>query len=149
MSKEVVVKADHFQILVGDRDKGPLVDTSGLWDSGAAIPSVSGARELIALPIARFGGDVRVEVDLLPGPLEGQSRPWESLGRFELDVSSGEVALWGPEMPDMRGAPRIEVPNGSYSGEAFSRDTDQLNDEHATDGPDRYRLVLWPTSVGP
>jgi hypothetical protein len=147
MLKEVVVKADHFQILVGDGEKGPLVDTSGLWDSGSAIPSVSGARELIALPIARFGGNVRVEVDVLAQPPEVQSLPWESLGRFELDVSSGEVVLWGPEMPDMNGATRIEVPNGSYSGEAFSRDTDQLSDEHATDGPDRYRLVLWPTDA--
>jgi hypothetical protein len=147
MSKEVVVKSDHFQILVGDRDKGPLVDTSGLWDSGTAIPSVSGARELIALPIARFGGNVRVEVDVLAGALEVQLPPWESLGRFELDVSSGEVALWGPEMPDMKAAARIEVPNGSYSGEAFSRDTDKLIDELATEGPDRYRLVLWPTAV--
>ena len=61
MSTEVMVNADHFQVLVGDRDKGPLVDTSELWDSGVAIPSIKGKSELIALPIARFGGSVRVE----------------------------------------------------------------------------------------
>lgn len=107
MSEEVVVKADHFQILVGDRDRGPLVDTSGLWDSSTAIPSVAGARELIALPIARFGGDVRVEFVVLAGPSEVRSLPWESVGRFELDVSSGEIVLWGPEMLDVNGAARL------------------------------------------
>lgn len=149
MSKEVVVKADHFLVLVGDRDRGPLVDATGRWDARTGSLSVSGARELIVLPIERFGGDVRVEVDVRAEPLKVQPLPWESLGRFELDVSSGEIVLWGPELPDLEGAARVKVPNGSYSGEAFSRDTNQIIDELAPDGADRYRLVLWPTSVCP
>jgi hypothetical protein len=90
---------------------------------------------------------VRIEVDILAGPPEVQPPPWKSLGLFELDISSGEVILWGPEASDMKDVTRIEVTNGLYSGEAFSRDTDQIMDEHAADGPDRYRLVLWPTWV--
>jgi hypothetical protein len=108
---------------------------------------VNGARELIALPVSRFGGDVRVELDTVDSPPEAGALPWESLGRFELDITSGEILLWGPELLDLGGAPRVEVPNGSYSGEAFARDRDQVSDEQATDGPDRYRLVLWPAAV--
>ncbi len=145
MSTEVIVEADHFQVLIGDRDGGPLIDTSQLWDSDAPIPAIEGAPELIALPIARFGGAVRVEIDVLRGPPERESSPWTSLGRFRLDVPSGEVVLWGPESVDIGAAMRIEVPKGSYSGEAFGLDMDQVENENAADGPDRYRLVLWPS----
>ena len=144
MSTEVMVNADHFQVLVGDRDKGPLVDTSELWDSGVAIPSIKGKSELIALPIARFGGSVRVELDVVAGPPDEESSPWESLGRFILDIPSGAIVLWGPELLDLGTAVRVEVPKGTYFGEAFARDRDQVSDEYAADGPDRYRIVLWP-----
>lgn len=149
MPTEIVVDADHFQILVGDSARGPLVDTSALWDSAASIPTVDGAPELIAVPIARFGGTVRVEVDVVAAPPEQESWPWESLGRFRLDVPSGEILLWGPELVDLATAARVKVPKGSYFGEARARDRDQVSDEQSSDGPDRYRLLLWPVQLVP
>jgi hypothetical protein len=92
---------------------------------------------------------VRIEIDVVARRPEAQSSPWESIGTFKLDVSSGEVRLWGPELLELDQSARVQVPIGSYAGEAFSRDTDQLVDEQATDGPDRYRLVLWPATVRP
>jgi hypothetical protein len=144
MPVDVTVKADHFQILVGDRAQGPLVDTSGLWDSEGPIPSVDGIRALIALPIARFGGTVHVEIDICSERPPSGLSPWEDLGSFEIDVPSGELLLWGPETLDMAEAASVRVPAGSFRGQALALNANQLTDELASDGPDRYRLVLWP-----
>lgn len=144
MAIELVVKADHFQVLVGDGEDGPRVDTSELWESPRSIPAVSGAPELIALPVVRFGGEVQIEMEVVVRPPEESMPDWESIGRFDLHVPSGEIRLWGPELEDTAQAVRFRVPSGFYAGEAFSKGTDQVEDEQAIVGPDRYRLVLWP-----
>jgi hypothetical protein len=144
MSTELIVKADHFQILVGDREKGPLVDTTNLWNSAEPIPSIPGAPELIALPLARFGGAVRVELAVLADAPDQQTSSWESLGRFKLEVPSGELLFWGPECENPSASLRAQVPKGSYAGEAYACGRDQVTDEYAEEGQDRYRLTLWP-----
>lgn len=144
MLTELIVRADHFQIFIGDRDRGPLVDTTDLWNSAESIPSVPGAPELIALPLARFGGVVRVELDVLADAPDQQASSWESLGRFKLDVPSGELLFWGPECENPSASLRAQLPSGSYAGEAYACGIDQINDEYAEEGLDRYRLALWP-----
>lgn len=146
MMREFVVTADHFQVLVGDRERGPLVDTWDLWQHSATHRCVGAARALLAVPTVRYGGEVQVAVELVATRSEAEVGGWDSLGDFELDVSAGELLLWGPELSDLDQGVRTEVPNGSYAGEVFSRDTDQVVDEEATAGPDRYRIVLWPTT---
>ena len=66
------------------------------------------------------------------------------MGDFVLQVESGELLLWAPEFPDLNRAPVIPLAPGSYLGRAYSRCTDAVTDEMAPEGPDEYRLVLWP-----
>jgi len=147
MPHEFRLQADHFQIFVGDRDAGPLVDTWTLWDSGALIGSIEGAPEMFGMTVARYGGTVCVEVEVAAGPRPAPSAPWERLGDFRLGVPSGEVILWRPEGEASEATARVSLPPGRYAGEVFARDRDRVVDEFDEDGEDRYRLVLWPEDV--
>ncbi|MFO0561309.1 MAG: hypothetical protein U0269_25045 [Polyangiales bacterium] len=53
---------DHAQVMMGDGEKGPFVDTSTLWDSPHAVPQMEGVPEMVAVPVARVVGITRIEV---------------------------------------------------------------------------------------
>jgi hypothetical protein len=136
------IENDHFQILLGDRVYGPLVDTMHLWDSGGRVAAMPNAPELVGLGTARYGGKTRIEVEITtspPGPQSG----WTSMGELSLYVPSGELVLWGPEALNTDQAPAVTLEPGRYFGSAFSRGTDAVIDEMATEGPDEYVIVLW------
>jgi hypothetical protein len=145
------VKTDHFQLLLGDGQKGPTVDTSSLWDSGGDVAVLPDARALVGIGTVRYGGSTRVQFEVLPGPSDGGGPGWTLKGTFELQVDSGEVVFWGPEQRDIDSATRVDVPNGHYSGLVMSSGTERVTDEEAVEGPDVYRVVMWrtPSAGGP
>ena len=142
MRYDLEIENDHFQLLVGDRVRGPLVDTMELWKEGQEVVSRSRAQELVAIGTARFGGKVRVQVEIAPSE-PGRRADWKVLGDFVLDVQSGELLLWAPESHDLNRTPTVPIDPGRYAGRAFSRCTDAVTDEMAHEGPDEYRLVVW------
>lgn len=145
MRHDIEIENDHFQFLAGDRVRGPLVDTMGLWKDGQEVVAPPGAPELVVIGTARFGGKVRVQVEIASSEPEQQA-DWSAMGDFVLHVPSGELLLWAPEFPDLKRAPIISIDPGRYAGRAFSRCTGAVADEMAPEGPDEYRLVLWRTA---
>jgi hypothetical protein len=140
---ELIVRADHFQVLIGDSVEGPLVDTSSLWNSSDPIPSVPGTEHLIALPVARFGGTAQVQLIMQTSSVTEQGAPeWELIGDFKLDLPSGTILLWGPETVDLESAASVVLSKGRYVGEAFATGRELVTDEEVLEGPDRYRIVL-------
>lgn len=142
MGYNIEIESDHFQVLLGDRERGPLVDTSSLWNEDQNVVAVPGAPELVAIGTARFGGKTRIQVEVASSEPEPQAG-WSDMGNFVLDVRSGELLIWAPESPDLQRVPVVTIDPGKYLGRAFSRGTDAVADEMATAGPDEYRIVLW------
>lgn len=66
------------------------------------------------------------------------------MGTFEVNVPSGRLIFWGPELEDISQAPRVELFPGCYQGVAFSSGTEQVVDEMVLSGPDEYLIVLSP-----
>ena len=134
MKYQFNIETDHFQILIGDRVKGPRVDTAALWSGGQSVAALSSVPELIGLSIARFGGRTRVGVDVVESQPETQLG-WKEQGEFSLYVPSGSIRLWGPETIDFEQVVSIPLKPGTYSGRAFSRGTDEVLDEMANEDP--------------
>jgi hypothetical protein len=144
MRYDLEIENDHYQILMGDRVRGPLVDTVDLWSRNGdqKVAALPGTPELVAIGTARFGGKARVEVEIAlsePGP----EVDWSAMGDFLLDVRSGEILFWAPESLDLHRSPMVSTEPGRYLGRAFSRRTDTVADEMAVEGADEYRIVLW------
>jgi hypothetical protein len=137
------VATDHFQILFGDRERAPDVDTTHLWSSRAGVVMVPGAPELVGVETARFGGQTHVEVEVADTAPERDS-PGTPVGSFAVHVPSGALVFWGPEAPRPVDGPTVVLPApGTYQGTVWSSGVDAVTDEMAPDGPDRYRIVLW------
>lgn len=142
MRYNVEIESDHFQVLIGDRVRGPHVDTTDLWHDEQKVVAVLGAPELVAIGTARFGGKTRIQVEVALSEPEPQA-DWNEMGNFVLALPSGEILFWAPESPDLKRVPGVPVDPGKYLGRAFSRGTGDVVDEMATEGPDEYRIVLW------
>ena len=141
----LVVASDHFQVLVADAKRGPKLDTSCLWDSANGVASLPHAPQLIAIPTVRYGGNTSMELELLHGPPEASYLgDWQRIGAFLIEIESGELLFWGPETIDLKSVPRIMLDAGTYNGIAYSYGTAQVNDEMDAEGPDKYRICMWP-----
>lgn len=140
----IIVNTDHFQMLFGDRDLGPTINTAQLWDSDGSVVTVPGHEELVGIAIARFGGATHVRVEVSSKPAE-KELGWKPMGKFIVNVPSGTLSFWGPESLSPEREPRVLLPRpGRYHGEAFSMGTETVNDEMALTGGDVYRIDLWP-----
>jgi hypothetical protein len=64
------------------------------------------------------------------------------MGEFDMEIPSGRVIFWGPELEDINQAVAIELLPGCYRGMAFSRGTEEVVDEMAPSGPDEYLIFL-------
>jgi hypothetical protein len=138
---EVVV--DHFQIMIADSVRGVDEDTTQLWDSTDGRVAQLPSRLFIAVGTVRYGGVVRVTVEVAGGP-RTLPEEWEVLGEFSLEVPSGRVVLFGPEEAgDLHLAPTVPLEPALYSGCAFCKGADSVKDEMDLEGPDEYRIVLW------
>lgn len=134
--------ADHFQILFGDSEQAPLIDTTTLWDSPGRVASLPGISELVGIGTVRYGGATQLTIRIEDSPqvlLSG----WQLMGRFEVNVPSGRLIFWGPELEEISQAPGVKLPSGRYEGLAFSQRTELVVDEMAADGPDEYLIALW------
>ena len=149
--KTLVVEADHFQILLGDRCGAPFADTTDLWRSDQPIGVLADCAELVGVSVARFGGKLTVEVDLSCTTMDESTSTtatdrddgqegWDRLGEFLLCLPTGELIVWGPEQ-DPESAMSLEVGPGLYACRAYSTNTARIRDEMAVEGPDRYRIV--------
>ena len=118
---------DHFQFLIGDRDRGPLVDTSTLWDASQPIGAVRDVSEVIGISTVRHGGKLNVAINVAKS-LEVNGDSWVIIGEFEISVPSGKLILWGPESVDLDRLQAIAVSPGRYSAAAYSRGTDDVTD---------------------
>lgn len=147
-SSRVEGVADHFQVLVGDKEQGPNVDTTSLWDGRSAVPCVEGFDELFAIPLRGFGGRVVVEIVVL------ESEPWQAqnparlIGRFVLDVPSGEIVLWGPEAREISSQPHVQAGVGKFDGELYCYEGSHVEPGDFSQGDDSYHLVLRPRLHG-
>jgi len=137
----VEVVADHFQVLFGDKAQAPLVDTVALWDTPGRIVCLEGSPELVGLGTIRYGGTVRLTIHV-GGDQEAPMPDWRELGRFEVNVPSGRLIFWAPELENIDLAPGLDLPPGRYVGSAFSRGEEDVHDEMASEGPDEYLIML-------
>lgn len=144
MTSKFVLYADHFQVLAGDREEGPLVDTTSLWDSADSVASLSDQDTIVGIATVRFGGSTNFEIEIATQPPVDPA-DWKRLGEFTLRAPSGEILFWGPESPDPAAqGTRVQLPSpGTYKGIAYSFGAEQVTDEMAPSGPDTYRVVLW------
>lgn len=137
----IEVVGDHFQVLLGDERLAPMVDTSRLWDAPGRVAAMPGSAEILGLGTARQGGVFRLTVRI-EDAVEPTPPGWKVLGAFDLDVPSGRLVVWGPELDDIDVAPRVDIPAGRWRGMACSRGEDAVLDEFESTGPDEYLLVL-------
>jgi hypothetical protein len=146
MIYEFQVTTDHFQLLFGDSEHGPDVDTTNLWRENnnrvASIPPY-----IVGLPTIRYGGKTKVQVEVTDAPPLGKSS-WQPIGDFALEVPSGQVVFWGPELVDLSQARYVTLPAGSYAGIVLARGRECVKDEMADEGADEYRIVLWRRQSG-
>lgn len=145
---EVVTVTDHFQVLFGDARAAPFVDTSRLWDASGRVVTMHGFPTLVGLGTARFGGPTRLIVRA-NGAQAYPTSDWKAMGNFEVDVPSGRLIFWGPELEDIAHAPGTDLPPGHYEGSAFSRGEEEVRDEMSSDGPDEYLILLSRCSATP
>lgn len=144
MRYDFEIRTDHFQVLLGDAARGATADTSNLWADAGRGSSVARSRALVAIGTARYGGSTRIRVEV--ERVEPEPEGWSEIGRFPLELSSGELSFWSCEVPDAAFTIRLEP--GTYVGRAFSRGTEAVVDEEAEEGPDEYRVVLWRAGDG-
>jgi hypothetical protein len=142
MRSDLSVETDHFQLLFGDAELGPAVDTTHLWDNVGGVVQLDDAPELAGIATARYGGRTKVQVEIQEKP-PAPDPEWTYIGRLRLRIPSGRLVLWGPEALDLRDAPSVNLVPGVYEGRAFSRGVDGVTDEMAEEGPDEYRVALW------
>ena len=137
----IEVVTDHFQLLFGDEAEAPRVDTSMLWDNPGRVVTLSDFPALVGLGTVRYGGTTRLTIRTADYQ-ETPTPDWQIMGSFEINVPSGRLIFWAPELEDLDRAPIIELPPGHYQGRAFIRGSEELHDEMASDGPDEYLIVL-------
>jgi hypothetical protein len=140
-----ILDTDHFQFYAGDRENGPYVDISEIWNEGGPVVFVPNQPSLVGIATIRYGGKTRVQVEISQ-LLPTVDDDWTKLGDFELDLPSGELLLWAPETPDIRRGPSLRVPPRFYHGTAYSRGTSLVLDEMDEEGPDEYRIILYPVA---
>jgi len=141
-SEEVIeLVTDHFQVLFGDEVQAPLFDTTALWDAPGRVVSLPGVSELVGLGTIRYGGTTRLTVRIADYQ-EAPTPDWQALGSFEVNVPSGRMIFWAPELEDIDLAPRVELPPGRYRGSVFSRGEEGVRDEMDSSGPDEYLIAL-------
>ena len=133
---------DHFQFLFGDAIEGPRADTTNLWDADGSIGVIEEEPVVIGVATVRHGGRTTVLLGV------HESRPaeelgWRSLGEFTLSLPSGKVLLWAPETDDVEASPSLALEPGTYRGVAMVHGDEEVSDEKASEGPDRYKVVLW------
>lgn len=141
MGKSFEINFDHFQFLIGDRKRGPLVDTSSLWDKSQIIGIVVDVPEIVGISTVRYGGKLQVGIQVARNP-EIDCNSWDRIGEFEINLPSGELIVWAPETEDIDQSPTVSVPSGRYLGVAYSRGTDDVTDEMETVGSDEYCVVI-------
>lgn len=143
MKKEKVIElvTDHFQVLFGDELQAPLVDTTALWDAPGRVVAMAGVSELVGLGTIRYGGTTHLTIRI-DDYQEIPTSDWQMLGSFEVNVPSGRMIFWAPEVEDINLAPRVELSPGRYRGSAFSRGEEGVHDEMDSSGPDEYLIVL-------
>lgn len=143
MKHTIDVRTDHFQLLFGDRDLAPNVDTTRLWASDGPVATLLSSPEIVGVGTIRFGGLTHVAVEVTEDLSAPTDRDWTILGTFTLSVPSGALVFWGPESPRPTEGPKVILPApGTYQGILLAQGIDQVKDEMAPDGPDIYRLVL-------
>ena len=143
----VELVSDHFQVLFGDGVQAPHIDTTTLWDASGRIASLEEFPELVGLGTIRYGGVTRLTIRVnefqdIPAP------DWRELGGFEVNVPSGRLIFWAPELENIALAPGFDLPPGLYEGRAFSRGEEGVHDEMASEGPDEYLIVLSRLKAG-
>ena len=140
-SREFELDTDHFQILLGDGEQGPLVDTSTLWNTAGGVAALSDDPYVVGIGTVRQGGRTRVRVDLKEDT-GGVIEEGKYLGDFLLSLPSGRLMVWSPETEDLANAPNVSMEPGRYRGRAFGLGLDEVRDESALEGPEQYRIIL-------
>jgi len=136
------IRADHFQFYLEDVDS--QADTGAIWDDDAQARMLAVGPGLLAVGTVRYGGAVRVVVEVRAARPQESFTPWDRVVEASLEAPSGELVLFGPEDAGAAGLPGLRVPPGSYSALVYSGGLATVQDEEARQGDDLYRIVLWP-----
>jgi hypothetical protein len=136
------IQGDHFQFYL--EDVRSQADTSTIWDDDALTRMLATGPGLLAVRTARYGGAVRVVVEVRATRPEEPLTAWDRVVEASIEVPSGELILSAPEAAGAPDLPRLTVPPGSYRALACYGGLDSVQDEEAKVGADHYRIVLWP-----
>jgi hypothetical protein len=142
---EFTIDVDHFQLYLQDDQtefpSRPLGDR-------AFLDRIQVAPGLIAILTERFGGDTRVEIEVLSDRPDESFDAWDQVVECSIEVPSGVLvlststaSLTAMEEPDW---PRVRVAPGTYRALVFYGDLDAVDPEDDYLGDDHYRIALWP-----
>jgi hypothetical protein len=106
MRSDLSVETDHFQLLFGDAELGPRVDTTHLWDNEQGVVQLDDAPELAGIATVRYGGRTKVQVEIQDDP-PAPDPEWRFVGSLRLRLPSGRLVLWGPDALDLSDAPSV------------------------------------------
>lgn len=143
MLYELMISADHGQFILEDENSVP--DGSEVWTRQASANRIGVARGHIAigLPRPRYGGDVRVTIDVRSTRPTDPFDSWDQVAECSIDVPSGQLAVHGPEEYPPN-SPPIFVPEGTYRVLVHWGAWDTVSHDDDMAGEDHYYIVLWP-----
>lgn len=135
------LSVDHYQFYL--EDETSQADTSEVWNESTSANMLVVAPGLIGIGTARYGGKISVDIEVRDARLDEDFSAWDQVAECSVDVPSGCIVVSSPET-DFSEAPRIYVAPGTYQALIFYGNLDDVYDENALQGDDRYRIVLWP-----
>jgi hypothetical protein len=140
MIHEFLITTDHFQFYIEDEKSN--VNTSIIWDKPSIHRRIAYEDTFIAVQTARYGGVVRVIVEVVDtNPIE-QPEFWDLVIECSLSVPSGRLMISSPESSPSQ-VSYLVIPAETYRARICYGGQFSVTDELALEGDDFYRIILW------
>ena len=143
-SYQLDILVDHSQIFLEDCTCEWSDDALNLLYSDEAFSRHLGvASGVLAIFTARHYGTVRLEILLLGAQPDDDFMGWDNVVEASITLTSGCFVMYGPESYPPPGS-RIAIAPGTYRARVYAGGIEALEDEFLPEGPDHYRVALWP-----
>ncbi len=140
--REFELEIDHFQFFAGDSVHGYRADTSALWDNATSDQRVATMKNLIAVTAGRYGGRVTVQFTTHTGRPTLSSAEWDRLAECDLEILSGEILFWSPELDESK-CKRFTLEPGRYRALIAVSRTTHANGQIGAHEDEVYHVAIW------
>ena len=148
-SHQLNILIDHSQIFLEDCEHtGSDFDVNLLYSDEAFARHLGVAPGVLAIFTARHYGTVRLEILLMSVQPDDDFTGWDNVVEASIALPSGCLVAFGPESYPPLGS-RIAIAQGAYRARVYAGGIEALDDEYAPEGPDHYRVALWPAPYQP